>query len=156
VLRLRDLPPSVDVPLSALSIKQIHVSLNQRNSKKQGDVGLGAAIAWYTALGHTVSIPLTDSQDYDLVVDTGDGLKTVQVKTTRYKDKRANGQFCVHLGISGGNLSGKFTRRTFDTFKVDYLFILTSDKSVYIIPSNRISSKYLLHLNSKYASFKQA
>ena len=37
------------------------------NSKRQGNIGIGAAIAWFTVHGYTVSIPLTDSQDYDLI-----------------------------------------------------------------------------------------
>lgn len=45
--------------------------LEQVNSKKQGDVGLGTDISFFTQRGWTVSIPLTDSQDYDLVVDEG-------------------------------------------------------------------------------------
>jgi hypothetical protein len=40
-----------------------------RNSKKQGDWGLGSAIAWFTAQGYTVALPITDSQHYDLIVD---------------------------------------------------------------------------------------
>jgi hypothetical protein len=38
-----------------------------KNTKKQGDVGL--AIGWFTSQGHTVCVHLTDSQDYDLVVE---------------------------------------------------------------------------------------
>lgn len=35
------------------------------------------AIAYYSKLGYTISIPLTDSQDYDLIVDTGTDLLKV-------------------------------------------------------------------------------
>lgn len=52
------------------------------NSKKQGDMGMCYAIAYYSKLGWTISIPVTDSQDYDLIVDTGTKLLKVQVKTT--------------------------------------------------------------------------
>lgn len=46
------------------------MKLNEhKNSKKQGDAGLGEAIAYFTRLGYTVQLPLTDSQDYALVVD---------------------------------------------------------------------------------------
>lgn len=38
------------------------------------------AIAYYSKLGWTISIPVTDSQDYDLIVDTGTKLLKVQVK----------------------------------------------------------------------------
>lgn len=45
--------------------------LRQHNPKKQGDAGLGVAIGWFTTHGYTMSVPLTDSQDYDLIVDDG-------------------------------------------------------------------------------------
>lgn len=44
---------------------------NAINSKKQGDIGMCYAMAYYAKLGWTVSVPVTDSQDYDLVVDNG-------------------------------------------------------------------------------------
>ena len=40
-----------------------------KNSKKQGDAGLGIAIEYFTTKGYCVCIPLTDSQEYDLVVE---------------------------------------------------------------------------------------
>jgi HJR/Mrr/RecB family endonuclease len=59
---------------------------DQANTKKQGDVGLGQAIAWFTRNSYTVSLPLTDSQDYDLIVDKDNVLYRVQVKTTSNKN----------------------------------------------------------------------
>lgn len=68
---------------------------NAGNSKQQGDVGLGAAIGWFTSKGYTVCIPLTDSQDYDLVVETKGKLEKVQVKTT--SSTKENGNSTVWL-----------------------------------------------------------
>ena len=45
------------------------------NSKKQGDWGLGRAIAYFTLKEYTVSVPLTESQDYDLIVDATDNFE---------------------------------------------------------------------------------
>ncbi len=58
----------------------------QRNSKQQGDVGLAIAIAWFAKNGYRVSIPLTDSQDYDLVIEVETRFYSVQVRTTYYKN----------------------------------------------------------------------
>ncbi len=41
-------------------------------NKQKGNTGLGIAIAYYTSNGYTVSIPLNDTQDYDLIVDKND------------------------------------------------------------------------------------
>lgn len=38
-------------------------------NKEKGNSGLGIAIAYFTTHGYTVSIPLNDTQDYDLVVE---------------------------------------------------------------------------------------
>ena len=43
--------------------------LKQKNTRKQGDVGVGAAIAYFTEQGYMVAVPLTDNQDYDLVIE---------------------------------------------------------------------------------------
>lgn len=64
--------------------------LCQKNSRKQWDVWLWIAICCFAKLWYTVSIPLTDSQDYDLVVDFEWKLNKIQVKTTRYKKKKFN------------------------------------------------------------------
>lgn len=53
----------------------------------KGTVGVGAAIFFFTKKGYIVSIPITDNQPYDLVVDRGDGLEKVSVKYTSQKSK---------------------------------------------------------------------
>lgn len=107
--------------------------LNQRNSKKQGDVGLGIAIGWFVSKGFTVCIPLTDSQEYDLVVDMGVGLKKVQVKTTKHLSNNRQ-SFVVALRTMGGNRSGINKIKYIDPTKLDYLFILTMSGTKYLIP----------------------
>ncbi len=59
------------------------------SNKEKGNTGLGIAIA-YCANGYTVSIPLNDTQDYDLIVDKNNILKKVQVKATSCKTKYIN------------------------------------------------------------------
>ena len=38
-------------------------------NKEKGNTGLGMAIAYFVANGYVVSIPLNDTQDYDLVIE---------------------------------------------------------------------------------------
>lgn len=38
-------------------------------NKEKGNSGLGMAIAYFSSNGFTVSIPLNDTQDYDLVIE---------------------------------------------------------------------------------------
>ena len=37
-----------------------------KSNREKGNAGLGIVIAYYSANGYTVSIPLNDTQDYDL------------------------------------------------------------------------------------------
>lgn len=107
---------------------------NQSNSKKRGDAGVGSAIAWFTINNYTVSIPLTDSQDYDLIVEKDNLLYKCQVKTTSYKKK--NGIYAANLTVKGGNRSGSGKIKHFDKDKVDLLFVLTDSNVKYLIPSD--------------------
>ena len=117
----------------------------------QGNLGLGAAIAYYTSKCITVALPLNDTQGYDLIIDDN-GLKRVQVKTTKYK--QAGGEYyTVQLGNTGGS-SGKSKIRKFDNNKSDLLFIITIEGDIYEIPTNVITSGRMITLNSKYEIFK--
>ena len=123
--------------------------LEQKNSKIQGNIGIGSAIAYFTSLGFIVSIPMNDAQEYDLIVDNGD-LQRVQVKTTRYKRKN----FEVSLSTNGGNRSGTGKIKYFDNSKVDYLFVLTEEGERYCIPSNEVTQIKVLCLNERYDEYK--
>jgi len=121
----------------------------QKNSRKQGDVGLGAAIAYFTLKGITVCIPLTDNQDYDLVIDLN-GLKKIQIKTTYAK--APSGYYIVTLKTCGGNRS-RSSIKSFEKDKVDYVFVLTEDGSCYLIPSSEIETISTMTLNNNCSKF---
>jgi len=121
--------------------------LKQRNSKKQGDVGLGIAIGWFSVQGCTVCVPLTDSQEYDLVIDDGT-LKKVQVRTSRYK--RSGSSYQVEMRTKGGNKTGN-TVKFFDSTKVDLVFIVTDDGRKFLIPSHECPNRSVtVCVGSKY------
>jgi hypothetical protein len=119
------------------------------NTKKQGDWGLGAAINYFTEIGYGVLVPLTDSQDYDLVVDSGSGLYKIQVKTTTFKSK--SGNYFISLTVKGGNRSYS-TIKPFDNAAVDFVFVLTADNDRYLIPTGTLGSS--ITLSGKYLQYK--
>ena len=45
------------------------MTIRRANPRKQDEIGLGATIHWFLDHGYAVSLPLIDSQPYDLVVD---------------------------------------------------------------------------------------
>ncbi len=51
-----------------------------RITQRKGDLATVQAMATFTRMGFDVLIPITESAAYDIVVDTPEGLKRVQVK----------------------------------------------------------------------------
>lgn len=116
--------------------------LKQQNSLRQGNVGLGVAISWFTMKGLIVSIPLNDIQDYDLIVDFGEcNVKTIQVKTTRFMER---GKYRVEL---------KHSTKSFQDNKSDYLFVVDGDGTKYLIPKEKITTKKSVSLGDNYSRY---
>lgn len=70
------------------------------------------AIAYFSTNGYIVSIPLNDTQDYDLIVEKDNLLQKVQVKSTGCIGKGGNYQ--VSLKSCGGT-KGKTYKTIVDT-----------------------------------------
>ena len=104
----------------------------------QGNMGLSKAIDYFTSHQIPISIPMNDTQKYDLVIDLNNELKKVQVKTSRYQAK--SGGYEVQLKNSGGAVKN-YKIRLFDNNSCDYLFILTGADKLYLIPSNIVTAK---------------
>lgn len=121
------------------------------NSRIQGNAGLGSAIAYYTSNGLVVSLPLTDSQEYDLIVDYDGVLAKVQVKTSSHIE-RSN--YVVNLRVCGGNRSGTGKYKKFNNKLVDYVFILLEDGRMFNIPSSEILSTSSITMYAKYDRFQ--
>lgn len=119
-------------------------------NKEKGNSGLGMAIAYFTTKGYTVSIPLNDTQDYDLVIEKESKLETVQVKATGCK--RKSGIYQVALKSCGGT-KGNTYKTVIDT-NVDYIFILTQEKEMYLIPKSAIQNRASINLCDKYSKFR--
>lgn len=50
-------------------------------NKQRGNCGLGIAIGYFSTNDYIVSIPLNDTQDYDLIIDKDNKLKSVFIAT---------------------------------------------------------------------------
>lgn len=120
------------------------------NPRVQGDEGLGIAIAYFTRVGLKVAIPLTDSQRYDLIIDDGQRLQRVQVRTTTMKRGRG---YVVHLRTIGGNKSQVITR-AFDPSDYEWLFVVCGDGTAYLIPTTSITARFALYLSRKYEPYR--
>ena len=119
-------------------------------NKEKGNSGLGLAIAYFTTKGYTVSIPLNDTQDYDLIIDKNNELKRVQVKSTGCKTKYGNYQVALK---SCGGTKGK-TYKTIINTSVELVFIVAENKNMYLIPKEIIKNRTTLNLCQKYSKYK--
>lgn len=124
--------------------------MNFTTNKEKGNTSLGIAIAYYASNGYTVSIPLNDTQDYDLIVDKNNLIKRVQVKSTGCKTKYGNYQ--VALKSCGGTKGN--TYKTVIETNIDELFILTEDLGMYILPAEEIHNKSSINICDKYEKYK--
>ena len=120
------------------------------SNKEKGNTGLGIAIAYYSANGYTVSIPLNETQDYDFIVDKDNILKKIQVKATSCKTKY--NKYQVALKSCGGTKGG--TYKTVVDTNIDEVFIVTDSLELFRIPIEVIKNKATLNLCEKYEKYK--
>lgn len=121
-----------------------------KTNKEKGNTGLGIAIAYYSMNGYTVSIPLNDTQDYDLIVDKNNILKKVQVKATSCKTRY--NKYQVTLKSCGGT-KGKTYKTIIDT-NIDEVFIVTGNMDIFILPIEEIKNRSTINLCRKYEKFR--
>ena len=123
--------------------------MNFETNKDKGRVGLAMAIAYFGCNGYTVSIPLDDTQKYDLVVEKEGVFKSIQCKATGNQHKY--GRFDLALRSTGGTNGSVYSRLT-DT-NVDLLFAITSEGTMYLIPIKDIPDINTLALKKEKSKF---
>ena len=124
--------------------------MNFKSNKEKGNSGLGMAIAYFTTKGYTVSIPLNDTQDYDLVIEKSNKLNTVQVKATGCKTKCNIYQ--VALKSCGGTKGREY--KTVVNTDIDYIFILDAEQKMYLIPKKDIVNKSTINLGKRTEQYR--
>ena len=95
-----------------------------RETQRKGDIAVTFAAATFTRLGYDVSIPITESAAYDLVVDDGIGLHRVQVRFTSGDE--------VDLRRVHSNSKGYVVRKT-QAKAYDWLYVLKNTDEEYLI-----------------------
>ena len=97
------------------------------NKKFIGRIGLSMAINYFTYQGYTVSLPLNDTQWYDLVIEKDGILQTVQCKATQTQIGEIN------LRSTGGT-NGSVYDNVINHSELDYLFCVNKDLQMWNIP----------------------
>jgi hypothetical protein len=121
-----------------------------KNSKKQGDAGLGQAISYFTMEGYEVALPLTESAEWDLIVEIEGLLKRVQVKTS--SQMRGN-VAVVDASTKGGNQSFS-TKKNIQDQHWDLIFIYHLEtKQRALIPKEVLTTSGQINLGKKYSAY---
>jgi hypothetical protein len=107
---------------------------------------------WFGAMGAAVFMPCFHSPDFDLVVDWGEGLLRVQVKTSAFVRR---GRWEISVCTHGGNQSWNRLVKRLDPSRYDYLFVLVGDGRRWFIPSGVVDGGRAICLGGpKYAEFE--
>lgn len=118
------------------------------SNKDKGRAGLSAAIGYFGTHGYTVSIPLNDTQDYDLLVDNGN-IYRISVKATG--QRTPYGVSVVSLRNTGGT-KGKVYGRECNK-EIDYIFVLNEEQEMWLIPKEVLTTN-ALSLGKNYEQYK--
>jgi len=94
-----------------------------RITQRKGDIAVAQAISTFTKMGYDISLPITESASYDIVVDDG-GLRRVQV---RYSSSNE-----VELRRIHSNSKGYVIKKTKNN-AYDWLYVLLSSGEEYLI-----------------------
>lgn len=95
-------------------------------NKDKGRAGLSLAIAYYGTQGYTISLPLNDTQWYDLIIEKDGVFQTVQCKFTASKDN------AISLRSTGGTKGSVYDNML--NHNLDLLFCADKDMNMFSIP----------------------
>ena len=101
------------------------------SNKQIGRVGLSMAINYFTLNGYTISLPLNDTQWYDLIVEKDAKFQTIQCKATQTEDGEINMQ-------SNGGTNGSAYDNIINHLELDYIFAVNKDLECWLIPMEEI------------------
>lgn len=101
--------------------------MKEINRKQLGRIGLSMAINYFTIKGYTVSLPLNDTQWYDLVIEKEGKFQTVQCKATATQDKT------IDFRSTGGTKGSEYDN-LLNHSGLDFLFCVDSDLNMWNIP----------------------
>ena len=113
-----------------------------------GNVGEAKFILDASKFNLRVSKPVFEGYPYDYILDTRDGFKKIQVKTSEFKDTENTIVFDITKGVSykqGRRISGKYNKDDVDYF---YLYCIENDESYLIENPNKLSITVRLNESS--------
>ena len=118
------------------------------NRKRIGRIGLSMAINYFTIKGYTVSIPMNDTQWYDIVIEKDAIFQTVQCKATQTESGEIDFR-------STGGTKGSTYDNLLNHSELDFLFCVDKDLNMWLIPVKDITTKRSIRLRTEPNSNNQ-
>ena len=116
--------------------------MDEINRKQIGRIGLSMAINYFTLQGYTVSLPINDTQWYDIVIEKDGKFETVQCKATQTKEDKIDFR-------STGGTKGKVYDNLLNHSELDYLFCVNKDLNMWLIPVKDITTTNQISLRTE-------
>ena len=125
------------------------------DNKQKGNLAVASAIKHFVSAGYTVSIPLSDTAKYDLVVERDGTFQAVQCKYAG--QRKSPGIFSVPLYVSGGNRSSGNRKAKYQRGDFDILFALCANGRAYAVPFQEIVGQTTINVGrgSKWSKWEQ-
>ena len=105
--------------------------MKNENNKDRGRIGLSMAINYFSCQGYTVSVPLNDTQWYDLIIEKEGKFETVQCKCT------ATDTGTIDFRSTGGT-KGSTYDNILNHSELDWLFCVDKKLNMFCIPMKDI------------------
>lgn len=111
-------------------------------TNEKGNIALTQAMAYFSKKQYTISVPLNDSQWYDLVIEKDGVFQSVQVKYVGEKSKCGSYK-CSLKTISGTSRKQIYTVKDHE---LDLLFCYCENGLKFLIPCNKFDNKSYITL----------
>ena len=115
-------------------------NMKEVNRKQIGRIGLSMAINYFTINGYTVSLPINDTQWYDLIVEKDGLFESVQCKATQTKEDY------ISLCSAGGTKGLRYDSVLNHT-ELKWLFCVSRELGMWLIPVKDITTKRQIKLS---------
>lgn len=116
--------------------------MDKFDRKQTGRIGLSMAINYFTCKGYTISIPLNDTQWYDLIIEKDGKFETVQCKATQTQSDKID--FRSTGGTKGTSYDNLLNHST-----LDWLFCVNKDLNMWLIPIKDITTTKQITLRTE-------
>ena len=103
------------------------IYMNEISRKQIGRIGLSMAINYFTIKGYTVSLPVNDTQWYDLIIEKDGIFETVQCKATQTTEGT------IDFRSTGGTKGAEYDNLK-NHSELNWLFCVNKDLNMWLFP----------------------